>query len=58
LTGGVVVLVAATVVSIAAPRLAPSFSALRRSSDELTRNIAWLRTVLLYSGRKVPRHTR
>jgi hypothetical protein len=58
LTGGVVALVAAVVVAVAAPRIAPSFRGFRRSSEELSRNIAWIRTVLRYSGRKIPPRTR
>jgi hypothetical protein len=57
LTGAVVALVAAVVVAVAALRIAPSFSGFRRSSEELRRNIAWIRTVLLYSGRKIPPRT-
>jgi integral membrane sensor domain MASE1 len=54
-TGGVVLIVALIVVAVAASQIGPSFSAFRRSREELARNLAWIRTVLLYSGRSARR---
>ncbi len=51
LTSAVVLILALALVGLAAMRLGPSFSTFRRSRDELERNLTWLRTVLLYSGR-------
>jgi len=58
LTGGVVLVLAGVVVVVSALRLVPSFSSFRRSYEELTRNMAWIRTVLFYSGRNIPRRNR
>jgi hypothetical protein len=58
LTGGVVLAVAAGTVAVAAAKIGPSFRSFRRSREELTRNLAWIRTVLLYSGRDVQRRRR
>jgi hypothetical protein len=58
LTGGVVLAVAVGTIAVAAWRIPATFSSFRRSREELTRNLAWIRTVLLYSGRDVPRRGR
>jgi len=55
LTGGVALILAATVIVVAGLRLGPAFSSFNRSREELARNLAWIRTVVLYSGRSVPR---
>ena len=55
LTGGVVLIVALVVTAVSASKIGASFSSFRRSREELTRNLAWIRTVLLYSGRSAPR---
>jgi uncharacterized membrane protein YqjE len=51
--GGTVL--AAVVVRVFANRFASAFEPLRRSREELVRNLTWVRTVLLYSGRSSPR---
>jgi uncharacterized membrane protein YqjE len=58
LTGGIVLITSAIIVGVAAMRIVPSFSSFRRSSEEFQRNAAWLRTILLYSGRNVARRGR
>jgi hypothetical protein len=58
LTGVVTVVLAAVVAAISAWRLPDCFSSFRRTRDELGRNVAWIRTVILYSGRKLPRRIR
>jgi integral membrane sensor domain MASE1 len=55
LTAGVVLILALIVMIVAGLRLIPSFSSFRRSQEEFSRNLAWVRTVVLYSGRSVPR---
>jgi len=58
LTGGVILVLSSVVVVVSALKIVPSFASFRRSYDELTRNLAWIRTVLFYSGRNVPRRAR
>jgi hypothetical protein len=58
LTGGVALATALLVVWICVRLVRPSFSSFRRSREEQSRNLAWIRTVLLYSGRSVPRRGR
>jgi len=58
MTGGVVLAVAFVVVAVSASKIGPSFSSFRRSREELIRNLSWIRTVLLYSGRSAPRRVR
>lgn len=49
---GLVALVIAVVVALIGLKgSASSLTSFRRSSEELTRNISWVRTVLVYSGR-------
>lgn len=43
--------VAAVVGAVAALRLSRCFASFRRSREELVRNVAWIKTVLAYSGR-------
>jgi uncharacterized membrane protein YqjE len=57
MTGVVVLIVAGMVVVVSAYRLVPSVSSFRRSREELSRNLSWIRTVLLYSGRSFPRRS-
>ncbi len=56
--GGVTLVLAGLVVALAGWRLSHSFESFQRSSDELARNITWIRTVLLYSGRPVKKSGR
>jgi hypothetical protein len=44
-----------TAVAIGGRKFPPSLVSFRRSRDELNRNLSWLRTVLVLSGRSVPR---
>jgi len=58
LTGGLTAVLTGTVLIFLASRIPKSFSSFRRSREEFARNLAWIRTVLLYSGRNVPRRYR
>jgi len=55
LTAIVLMILTGALVVFAGRRLVASFAGFRRSREELVRNIAWIRTVLVYSGRDVPR---
>jgi len=55
LTSVATLLLAATMTFIAFRNIGPSFSAMRRSREEFERNLNWIRTVLLHSGRSVGR---
>lgn len=46
---------AALVVVVAGRKLGASLEGFQRSRDELIRNVSWIRTVLVYSGRAVPK---
>ncbi len=43
---------------VAALRIGPSFSALKRSHEEFLRNMSWVKTVLVHSGRAGPAQRR
>jgi len=55
LTAIVVMIAAAASVAFAGLRLGHSFEVFRRSREELVRNISWIRTVLVQSGRTPPK---
>lgn len=55
LTAGVALAIAVSVVITAGSRLGRSLGTFRRSREELVRNLSWVRTVLLLSGRPAPR---
>jgi len=55
LVAGVALVVSAAVVVLAGRQISRAFDSFQRSRDELTRNVAWIRTVLLYSGRPATR---
>jgi hypothetical protein len=50
-TGLVVLVVSGLIAFVAWSRFLPSFDSLRRSHEELVRNLSWIRTVLVHSGR-------
>lgn len=49
--GGTVLAVSGVLAWLAARQLGKGLSSFRRSSEELDRNLAWIRTVLTHSGR-------
>lgn len=55
ITAAVTFVVAGLIAAVSVRSLSRSFEPLRRSREELTRNLAWLKTVLLYSGRPAPK---
>lgn len=55
LVGVAVVALASIATLVVLPRLKASAESFRRSSEELTRNISWIRTVLVQRGRLRPR---
>jgi Putative Actinobacterial Holin-X, holin superfamily III len=58
LTAGVAIVLAVVVGVLAVPRLRKSFESFQRSREELARNVAWIKTVLTYSGRSAPSQRR
>jgi len=55
LTAAVVAVVAVVVSAVSLNRLLGSLESFRHTREELARNVAWLRTVLVHSGRAIPR---
>jgi uncharacterized membrane protein YqjE len=55
MTAAVALVMAGALVYLPLRSLSQSVAPLRRSRDELVRNLAWVKTVLLYSGRSNPR---
>jgi len=52
------IVLAGVVLTVCALRIPDALSGFRRSREELQRNIAWVRTVLVHSGRSMPRRSR
>ena len=55
ITGLVFALIAAVVAWLATVQVLKSLESFRRSREELTRNVSWIRTVLAQSGRSLQR---
>jgi hypothetical protein len=49
-----VTVIAVALALVGLPRIKTSFESFRRSREELTRNVAWIKTVLAQSGRYTP----
>jgi len=58
LTSVTTIVLAGAVLTICALRIPDSLSSFRRSREELQRNLSWVRTVLVHSGRSMPRRFR
>ena len=55
ITAAVALALAGLVLLLSVREMLKSLEPLRRSREELVRNLAWLRTVMVYSGRAFPR---
>jgi len=58
IVAGIAAVLTAILVAIGLPRLIRSFESLAHSKEELSRNVAWIKTVLAYSGRAPAHHRR
>jgi len=58
LTSLTTIILAGAVLTICALRIPNALSSFRRSREELQRNLSWVRTVLVHSGRSMPRRFR
>jgi len=58
LTSLTTIVLAGVVLTVCALRIPAALSGFRRSREELQRNLAWVRTVLVHSGRSMPRRFR
>jgi len=58
LTSITTIVLAGAVLTICALRIPDALSGFRRSREEFQRNLAWVRTVLVHSGRSMPRRYR
>jgi len=55
ITAAVGLAVAGGILFVFARRFTQSLQSFRRSREELVRNLSWIRTVVVYSGRDVPK---